>query len=323
MSPKIEMKIQITMNQKKKATIAHRNSPKFIALPPFGVVLLSTLAARSVSILACWGATSLDHAVEVVLVLVDPDIHERFLGHPRRDRISLVPAELEDEVAAGDQPGRGRPDDALQQRRPVGPAVQGRPGLEGEHVPWQQAELRGRDVRRHRGHDVDPTAELRWEGREQVSQPGVDAVPAGARDGGLVEVRGQHRGGRLGGAEHGRHRPAPGAQIHGDAIGREQRRGPPRERLGERPRNVDAGLDRDPQSAERDGARDPGERLSVEAPLEEPIEGGGVTGRRRDQLIGLLLGREEAAVRERADQPLPRVLRQVASWPRMLDVDPA
>jgi hypothetical protein len=61
----------------------------------------------------------------------------------------------------------------------------------------------------------------------------------------------------------------------------------------------------------------------VEAPLEEPIEGGRVTGRRRDQLIGLLLGREEAAVRERADQPLPRLLRQVASWPRMLDVDPA
>jgi hypothetical protein len=266
-----------------------------------------------VSNLARFGATALDPAVVAVLILVDPDPDEAGIVHRGGDRRGLIAPELDQRVPAPTEPRRRSADDAILDQRPVDPAVENRARFEGDHVPGKEAQLIGRDVRSHRRQNVHPAPQLPRERGVEVAEQRVDAVAtrAGDRDG--IDVGGHDVGGRLGGAEHGRHRPAPRAEVDGRTLGRQERGGTARKRLRERPRHVDTWVDGDPQPAERDEARDPGERLAAETPLDEPFEvRGPVPGRDLDQRVGLRFGRDEPTLGERADEPPTCLLRYAA-----------
>ena len=84
--------------------------------------------------------------------------------------------DLDQQVPAGGQPGRGGRGDAAQQRQPVGPAVESGPGLVLAGLGRHHRDRLGRDVRRVRDEQVDPPAQRRRQRVEQVADVGHPGV---------------------------------------------------------------------------------------------------------------------------------------------------
>jgi hypothetical protein len=140
----------------------------------------------------------------------------------------LVATEFEEDAPAAPEQSRGRIDGAQEDRRAARSAVDGSARFLLAHVAREQVELLHRDVGDDRGHDVDPPSQ-RVHGLVEIAQERIDAVAAGARDGRLVHVGGEHGRGRLRRPQHGGYGPAAGAQVHGDATIGKQLGGSPRE----------------------------------------------------------------------------------------------
>ena len=96
--------------------------------------------------------------------------------------------------------------------------------------------------------------------------------------------------------EHRRHGPAPGAEVDGDPVRRQELDRPSGERLGVRTRHEHAGVDPDPNAAEGHRPGDPRERLPLQAPCDQVIERSGAFTGRGEECVGLGAGSEETSL---------------------------
>ena len=91
--------------------------------------------------------------------------------------VDLRLPDLDQEVAAGRQPVRGRRGDPAQRVEPVRPTVERGPGLVLAGLGRHQRDRLGRDVRRVRDQQVDPPPQ----GRRATAREVADVRPAGPR----------------------------------------------------------------------------------------------------------------------------------------------
>ena len=102
--------------------------------------------------------------------------------------------------------------------------------------------------------------------------------------------------------QHRGDRPAPGAEVDRDAGRGQARRRALGEWLALPARDVDAGIDPDPQPAELDRPGDPRQRLARLAPRDHRLEPRTIAGRSGQQLRGLLVGGDEPAAHQQLGQ---------------------
>ncbi len=223
-----------------------------------------------------------------VTVVVAPRGHRPEAGRAQdgRQRVVLVPAQLEHEPPATPQQPRGVGDDPAHQVEAVTPAVEGPSRLVATDVGGEEAQVRGGDVGSHRRHDVEhPVAERTTE----IARHRRDAVAPGAGGGAEIDVHTHNRGrGDRCPEVHG-HGPGPGAQVGGAPPGGKQRRGESRQRLALEARDIDTGIDAHGLAAEPHRPHDPRQRLTLFAPAHPRFERAGV-GCGPDELVRLLVG---------------------------------
>ena len=222
------------------------------------------------------------------------------------DRCGLVTAQLQQQPPTRTQPTRTSPHDLRQQVRSVGTAVQREPWLEHPDVAREQADRVRRHVRHHGRQHVDAVLDLRRERVVEIPLEHLDAVPAGTSRRDRVELGREHGGARHHRGQHGRDRSRPRAEIHGHTPRGEERRRSAREWLGLGSRHVYAGCDGESDAAERDLARQPGDRLTDGAPSHQVLEHirvapGGPRSARRLQRPGRRTRPPRAAASPRCD----------------------
>src|SRR5207245_390165 len=93
-------------------------------------------------------------------------------------------------------------------------------------------------------------------------------------------------------------RSGPGAEIDRRTVSWQPLHGATRQWLTLPAGNVDTRIDADFQAAERDPPRDPCQWLAREAARDQRVEELDVAGGARDELVGLLVCRDEPRTRE-------------------------
>ena len=220
----------------------------------------------------------------------------------------LIAAELQESGAAGTEPPGRHLGGAHEPRRAARPTVERVTGLVRADVPREEGQLLGGHVRHDGGEQVHAPAELGRERAVEVSLERPDPVPPGTGDRDRIDVGADHHRAGMRRAEHRGHGPAPGAEVDGDAVRRQQLDRPPGERFGVRTRHEHARIDPDPDPAEDHRARDPRERLPLQAARDQRVDRSDAFTGCRQQGVGLGFGCDEPAVRptrrRRASSPL-------------------
>ena len=179
----------------------------------------------------------------------------------------LVAAHLEQEPPTGPHPAGAGVDHLGDHLQSVGAAVEGVARLEGHHVTGEEVEGVVGDVGHHADHDVDGPGQVAAAagrtGAPRGRRPRCARAQATAR---ASMLGGHHPGRRAGGLQDQGHRPRPGAQVDGRAVGGEQVGGPTGQGLGLPAGYVDAGVDGEVEAAEPGGAGDPGQGFARRPP---------------------------------------------------------
>ena len=227
----------------------------------------------------------------------------------------LIAAEFQESGAAGTEPPNRYLCCAHEPRRAPRPAVEREAGFVRTYVPREEGQLLGRHVGHDGGEQVHAPAELGRERPVEVSLECPDPVPQGAGDRDRVDVGADHHRAGMRRAEHRGHGTAPGAQVDGDPVGRQQLHRPPSERFGVRTRHEHARIDPDPDPAERHRARDPRERLPLRSARDQRVDRTDAFTGGREQGVGLGFGRDEPTGGQRGDSALPLPWRRLSTHP--------
>ena len=159
----------------------------------------------------------------------------------RGEDLDFIPADLEEHVPPLAKPLAGLVHGPPDHEEAVVAPVEGGDRLEGGHVPGEVRDLAGRDVGKHGDDHVDRPPPGRRHGLEEVSFRDEDTIPSRAPGRNGIAFGTEDRGLRAAVEKHARYRAAAGAEIDRPAIGREQLRGPFRQRLALPPRDEHAG----------------------------------------------------------------------------------
>lgn len=227
------------------------------------------------------------------------DAREPGIRQRRGHLSSLIAADLEKDDPAGTQPARrglGRPRKDL---RATGTAVQRATRLVGDHVTRQEMELLRRDVGRDGGQHIYPADHRSRKGLVEIALKGPNSVPTGTRHGRGVQIGGEHLGRRSGHGQHGGDGPAARAEVDGDPPLGKEPGGPPGQGPRVRPRDEDAGIDRDADAAEHHRSGDPSQRFPSPPPGDQVLERAGAVVRRGQERLGFSSRIQEPARRER------------------------
>ena len=128
----------------------------------------------------------------------------------------LVATDLQEQVTTGPQQPSRVDDDPAHHIESVGPAVERHARLVGLHVRRQEGQRAGRDVRRHRGHDIPGVVPT--DGVGEVTHEGRDAVGTGAGRGAWIAVDAHHGGARVVHGQHRRDRTGARTEVEGAAA---------------------------------------------------------------------------------------------------------